>query len=188
MHEENAMELDQLREEYDLARGYTQRLYQDVPEADVLWRPEVNSSSMGWHLGHQAAVNHYMIRNLLDAEVSLNPAFDALFDSANPEANRGDLPPLADIIAYRDTIAERTHARIASILKGERAAAAQLAHVLGPILLGIIHHEYQHDCWIGEMRAMLGHGAPPDVLSSRVQQVDGYWVLPLSSTTPSPSR
>jgi len=174
------MELDQLREEYDLARGYTQRLYQDLPEADVLWRPEVNSSAIGWHLGHQAAVNHYLIRNLLDAEVSLNPAFDALFDSATPEANRGDLPPLADIVTYRDRIAERTHARIESILKGERSAAEQLAHVLGPILLGLIHHEYQHDCWIGEMRATLGHGAPPDVRSRRVQQVDGYWVLPLT--------
>ncbi len=174
------MDLDELREEYDLARGYTQRLYEDLPEADVLWRPEVNSSGMGWHLGHQAVVNHFMIRNLLDAEISLNPALDALFDSANPEANRGDLPPLADIVAYRNTIAERTHTRIESILKGERSASKQLAHVLGPILLGIIHHEYQHDCWIGEMRATLGHGAPPDVLSKRAQQVDGYWVLPLT--------
>jgi hypothetical protein len=180
MGEESAMELDRLREEYDLARGYTQRLYQDLPEPDVLWRPRTNSSAIGWHLGHQAAVNHYMIRNLLDAEVSLNAAFDALFDAANPEAKRGDLPPLADIVTYRDTIADRTHARIESILKGERSAAVQLAHVLGPILLGLIHHEYQHDCWIGEMRATLGHGAPPDVLSRRVQQVDGYWVLPLT--------
>jgi hypothetical protein len=174
------MDLDHLRQEYDLARGYTQRLYQDLPESEVLWRPNANSSGIGWHLGHQAAVNHYMIRNLLDAEVSLNPAFDKLFDSANPEVNRGDLPPLADLVAYRDTIAARTHARIESILKGERSASAQLAHVLGPILLGLIHHEYQHDCWIGEMRLALGHRGLPDVLSKRVRQVDGYWVLPLS--------
>lgn len=174
------MDLDQLREEYDLARGYTQRLYEGLPEAEVLWRPAVNSSGIGWHLGHQAVVNHFMIRNLLDAEISLNPAFDALFDAANPEANRGDLPPLVDIVAYRNAIAERTHTRIDAILKGERSASKQLAHVLGPILLGIIHHEYQHDCWIGEMRATLGHGGPPEVLSKRVQQVDGYWVLPLT--------
>ncbi len=174
------MDLDMLREEYDLARGYTRRLYEDMPESQVLWRPEVNSSGIGWHLGHQGAVNHYMIRNLLDAEVSLNTAFDTLFDSANPEANRGDLPPLAEIVAYRDTIAERTHVRIESIRKGERSASAQLAHVLGPILLGMIHHEYQHDCWIGEMRESLGHGVPPPVLSKRVMSVDGYWVLPLA--------
>lgn len=174
------MDLEMLRDEYDLARRYTQSLYDGLPEADVLWRPEVKSSGIGWHLGHQAAVNHYMIRNLLDAEVSLNAAFDALFDSANPEEKRGTLPALVEITAYRDTVAERTHARIEAILTGERSAARQLAHVLGPILLSIIHHEYQHDCWIGEMRTMLGHGDLPEILSTRVQQMDGYWVLPLA--------
>ena len=173
------MDLAMLRDEYDLARRYTQSLYDGLPEADVLWRPEVQSSGIGWHLGHQAAVNHYMIRNLLDAEASLNPVFDALFDSANPEEERGALPSLAAIIAYRDTVAERTHARIEAIRAGERSAARQLAHVLGPILLSVIHHEYQHDCWIGEMRTMLGHGDLPAVLSTQVQLVDGYWVLPL---------
>ncbi len=174
------MDLEMLRDEYDLARRYTQSLYDGLPEADVLWRPEVKSSGIGWHLGHQAAVNHYMIRNLLDAEGSLNAAFDALFDSANPEEKRGTLPALAEITAYRDTVAERTHARIEAILTGERSAARQLVHVLGPILLSIIHHEYQHDCWIGEMRTMLGHGDLPEILSTRVQQMDGYWVLPLA--------
>jgi hypothetical protein len=174
------MDLEMLRDEYDLARHYTQSLYDGLPEANVLWRPAIQSSGIGWHLGHQAAVNHYMIRNLLDAEVSLNPAFDALFDSANPEEKRGELPTLAEIIAYRNTVAERTHARIEGILTGARAAARQLAHVLGPILLSIIHHEYQHDCWIGEMRTRLGHGDLPAVPSTRVQQLDGYWVLPLT--------
>ena len=104
------MDLATLREEYDLALRYTRGLYEDLPEADVQWRPIEKSSAIAWHLGHQAAVNHFLLRNLFDAEPSIEPHYDALFDAANPEENRGDLPSLADIVAYRGTVAARTHA------------------------------------------------------------------------------
>ena len=81
------MELVTLREEYDLARRYTRSLYEDLPEPDVQWRPKPKSSAIAWHLGHQAAVNHFLLRNLFDAEPSIEPRFDALFDAANPEEN-----------------------------------------------------------------------------------------------------
>ena len=174
------MDLTQLRDEYELARRYTQCLYDDLSDVDIHWRPDKNSSGIGWHLGHQGAVNHYLMRNLLDAEVSLNPDFDALFDSANPETNRGTLPPLAEIVAYRDAIANGTYTRIDAIMSGKRSANQQLAHVLGPILLSVIHHEYQHSQWIGEMRTRLGYSIPDRVVSQRAVQVDGYWVLPLA--------
>jgi hypothetical protein len=45
------MNLEMLRDEYDLARRYTQSLYADLPEADVYWRPAPKSSGIGWHLG-----------------------------------------------------------------------------------------------------------------------------------------
>ena len=173
------MDLAMLREEYELARRYTQSLYDDLSDAEAHWRPQENSSGIGWHLGHQGAVNHYLMRNLLDAEASLNPDFDALFDSANPESNRGALPPLADIVAYRDAIADRTYAGIDAIINGKRSPGQQLAHVLGPVLIGLIHHEYQHDQWIGEMRTRLGYEVPDRVISQRAKQLEGYWVLPL---------
>ena len=64
------MTLEMLRDEYDLARRYTQRLYADLPEADVYWRPAPKSSGIGWHLGLQAAISHFLVRHLLAAEPS----------------------------------------------------------------------------------------------------------------------
>jgi DinB superfamily len=171
------MELAILREEYDLARRYTQSLYADLDEAEVQWRPAPKSSGIAWHLGHQAAVNHFLLRNLLAAEPSLNAQFDALFDAANPEENRGALPPLAEILAYREAVAHRTHGHLDALLTGGRPAAQQMAYVIGPLLVSLINHEYQHDCWVREMRALLGRTQSDTVWSRRVQQVDGYWVL-----------
>ena len=166
-----------LLEEYDLARAYTDGLYRDLPDEHVIWRPEPDSSAIGWHLGHQGVVNHFMIRNLLAAEASLNPDLDRLFDSANPERDRGDLPPIPAIAAYRDTIADRTHSMVDNIVSGRVGAPEQLATVATGALRAIVHHEYQHDCWIGEMRSTLGHQAVPPPGSTRVTEIDGYWVL-----------
>lgn len=172
------MDLVTLREEYDLARLYTQCLYEDLSEPDVQWRPKPKSSAIAWHLGHQAAVNHFLLRNLFDAEPSINPRFDALFDAANPEENRGSLPPLADIVAYREAAAARTHARLEELRSGQRVAPSQALHTLRTLLMNLINHEYQHDCWIGEMRQALGHSVPAAAPSQRARLVDGYWMLP----------
>jgi len=178
------MDLNSLRDEYDLARRYTQALVEDLSEADVQWRPSTQSSSIAWHLGHQAATAHFVLRNLINAEASLNPAYDALFDSASPVASRDQTPPLADIVAYREAIAARAHAHMASALDGggqvAHDAAQQVADILGPILVSLINHEYQHDCWINEMRAALGRPTLDDALSTRVRKVDGYWGLRLA--------
>ena len=171
------MDLNILRNEYDLSRRYTQSLYADLSAADIHWRPAPKSSAIGWHLGHQAAVNHYMIRNLLDAEASLDPQLDVLFDSATPEEKRGELPSLAVIVDYRDAIAQRTYAHIDAILAGQRQATPQLLQAGAPILAAIINHEYQHACWIREMRAALGHDTADSVFSTQVVQLSGYWVL-----------
>ncbi|HEY7494000.1 MAG TPA: DinB family protein [Candidatus Tectomicrobia bacterium] len=167
-----------LRDEYDQARRYTQSLYADLPEADVQWRPAPKSSGIGWHLGHQAAVNHFLLRNLLAAEPSLNPQFDALFDAATPEEQRGQLPPLSAIVAYREAVAHRTHAHIDALLAGTRPAAQQATYAMGPLLVSLINHEYQHDCWVREVRTLLGRNTPDTVFSRRVRQADEYWVLP----------
>src|SRR5215510_6554410 len=182
--EGRVMNLEMLRDEYDLARRYTQSLYADLPEADVYWRPAPKSSGIGWHLGHQAAINHFLVRNVLAAEPSCNPQFDALFDAATPEEQRGTLPPLHAILTYREAIAHRTHAHIEALLTGTRPAAQQATYALGPLLVSLINHEYQHDCWVREMRALLGRDTPDRVFSRRVRQMDGYWVLPWGELPP----
>lgn len=171
------MDLVTLCHEYDLARLYTQSLYEDLLELDVQWRPKPKSSAIAWHLGHQAAVNHFLLRNLFDAEPSIEPRFDALFDAATPEENRGDLPSLADIVAYREAVAARTHARLEELQSGQRAAPSQASHTLRTLLINLINHEYQHDCWIGEMRRTRGYSVPASVPSQRARQVDGFWML-----------
>jgi hypothetical protein len=84
---------------------------------------------------------------------------------------------VAEILDYRDTIAARTRAIVERIATGGVSAPAQLTVVATTLLVGVINHEYQHDCWIGEMRAMLGCSASPDAMSTRVTTIEGYLVL-----------
>ena len=98
--------LAQLLVDYDRARAYTRDLWSDLSEDEVRWRPHANSSVIGWHLGDQPAVAHFMVRNLTAAEASLAAELDALMDAATGEPDRGDLPTLDRIVDYRDAVAE----------------------------------------------------------------------------------
>lgn len=71
-------ELQELLREYDRARAYTDELWKDLTPDEVTWRPHESSSAIGWHLGHQAHVAHFMIRNLTAAEPSPDPESDRL--------------------------------------------------------------------------------------------------------------
>jgi uncharacterized damage-inducible protein DinB len=171
--------------EYDRARAYTDQLWRDLSAEEVRWRPNDNSSAIGWHLGHQAHVAHFMVRNLTAAEPSPDPALDRLMDSANPEPARGELPGLDRLAAFRKTVAERVHARMADIDQGRVGAPAQLRIISQHLLTALINHEYQHDRWIGEVRARdLGHALPGDPASDRLTQVDGYTMICSALSTP----
>ncbi|WP_329145018.1 DinB family protein [Streptomyces sp. NBC_01456] len=171
-------EVAALLREYDRARAYTDELWKDLSPDEVTWRPSENSSAIGWHLGHQAHVAHFMIRNLTAAEPSPDPELDLLMDSAQPEKFRGALPTVERLTAFRDTVAERVHARMNDIAAGRVAAAAQLTVVATHLLVVLINHEYQHDQWIGEVRGSdLGHALPADPDTGQVSRLDGYLVL-----------
>ena len=171
-------ELQSLLHEYDRARAYTDELWKDLSPDEVTWRPHENSSAIGWHLGHQAHVAHFMIRNLTAAEPSPDPELDALMDSAQPEKFRGVLPTVRRLTEFRDTVAERVHARIGDIAVGKVSAPTQLTIVATYLVTALVNHEYQHDQWISEVRAEnLGHTLPPDPESDRLGRVDGYLVL-----------
>lgn len=103
--------------EFDRALAYTTDLQVGLTPEQIAWRPEAESSGIGWHLGHQGAVAHYMLRNLTAAEPSIDADIDALMDSATPERHRGDLPSLDRIREYRSVVAERIHYRIGQITK-----------------------------------------------------------------------
>ncbi|MEU6657701.1 DinB family protein [Streptomyces sp. NPDC046821] len=171
-------DLTGLLHEYDRARAYTDDLWRDLTPDEVIWRPNEDSSAIGWHLGHQAHVAHFMVRNLTAAEPSPDPELDAVMDSANPEKFRGALPTVDRLATFRDTVAERVHARIGDIAAGRVGAPNQLAIVATHLLTALINHEYQHDQWIGEVRAEnLGHALPSDPASDLLSRVDGYLVL-----------
>src|SRR5690349_7209660 len=171
-------ELHALLREYDRARAYTDDLWKDLSPDEITWRPHEDSSAIGWHLGHQAHVAHFMIRNLTAAEPSPDPELDALMDSARPERLRGTLPTIERLTAFRTTVAERVHARMTAIAGGRVSAPAQLTVVAIPLLTALVNHEYQHDQWIGEVRSeSLGHPLPPDPQSDQVARLDGYLVL-----------
>ena len=167
-----------LLREYDRARAYTDQLWKDLTPDEVTWRPNENSSAIGWHLGHQAHVAHFMIRNLTAAEPSPDPELDGLMDSANPEQFRGALPTVQRLATFRDTVAERVHARVGAIAAGEVGAPTQMTIVATHLLTALTNHEYQHDQWISEVRAHdLGHALPADPESDMLRRLDGYLVV-----------
>ncbi|HSL73235.1 MAG TPA: DinB family protein [Ilumatobacteraceae bacterium] len=171
-------ELDGLVDELRRAWAYTDSLWLDLSDDEVRWRPSAQSSAIGWHLGHQAAVAHFTVRNLLAAEASLDPELDALMDSVTPEPDRGDLPDRARLARYRGAVAERVLARVDEVRTGAVGAPAQLRVVANGVVRALVNHEYQHAQWIGEVRARdLGHSLPPRPSSPLLTSIDGYLVL-----------
>lgn len=170
--------LDVLVDELRRAWAYTDSLWLDLDESQVRWRPTEHSSAIGWHLGHQAAVAHFMVRNLLAAEPSPDPELDSLMDSATPEPARGGLPDRERLGRYRAAVADRVIVRIDAIRLGEVGAPAQLSVVAGGLVRALVNHEYQHDQWIAEVRSGdLGATAPPVPTSPSLTTIDGYTVL-----------
>lgn len=173
-----AASLQDLLAEYDRAISYTDSLWKDLTAAEVTWRESDNASAIGWHLGHQAAVAHFMVRNLTAAEPSPDPELDGLMDSATAEADRGNLPDLTRLGDYRDAIAERVHFHIANIDDGNVGAPGQLRVIAGTLVTAVVNHEYQHSKWIGEVRADVHHKSMPELPSSDLlSELDGYLLL-----------
>jgi hypothetical protein len=171
-------DLDELLDEYDRACTYTDTLWQDLSDEEIRWRPRPDFSPIGWHLGHQAAVAHFMVRNLIAAEPSPDPDLDQMMDSANPETRRGDLPAAARIGGYRAGVKERVHLRLLDVDQGRVGAPDQLRVVGQHVLVALINHEYQHDQWISEVRHLeLGHDLPLRPASRRLTEIDGYPVV-----------
>ena len=173
-----AAEIAELLTEFDRATAYTESLWADLTVEEVHWRPRAESSAIGWHLGHQAAVLHYMVRNLTAAEPPIDADLDRLMDSATPEPDRGDLPDLARLRSYRTIAAERLHVRMNDIASGRVGAPTQLGRVATGLIIAVTNHEYQHSQWIGEVRSDdLGHSLPPRPTSDRLVEVQGYLMI-----------
>lgn len=171
------LDLTELRRELTLARRHSESLIEPLDPEQVTWRPHRDSSAIGWHLGHQAAVAHYLVRNLTAADPSVDPSLDALFDSATPEPARGELPPLDELLAYRHEIAARVDATIGRIVDGDVGAPAQLAQVAAIVVRALVNHEYQHAAWIAEVRAGLTDVPAPTPHPTNLVEIDGYWLL-----------
>jgi DinB superfamily len=170
-------DLRALLKDYEDALSYTDLLWRDLSNDDVTWRPNERSSAIGWHLGHQAAVAHFMVRNLTAAERSPDAELEGIMDSATEEKDRGHLPDLERLAAYRSAVSERVCCRIGDIERGNVGAPAHQHFIAINLLVAVINHEYQHDRWISEVRAHLGHALPPTPLSPRLTTTDGYLLL-----------
>ncbi|MFK7920071.1 MAG: DinB family protein [Ilumatobacter sp.] len=168
----------QLLGEYERALDHTDRLWRDLTVEEVQWRPHEESSAIGWHLGHQAAVSHFMVRNLTAAEPSPDSELDVLMDGATAERDRGELPSLERLDTYRSAVADRLRFRIGNIASGDVGAPAQLDIIARTLLVAVVNHEYQHAQWIGEVRQRdLGHDRPDHPTSPLLREVDGYCIL-----------
>ncbi len=171
----NSPSLASLLHEYATAVSYTDDLWRDLTVDEVHWRPVPDSSAIGWHLGHQAAVAHYMVRNLTAAEPSPDGELDSLMDGATEERQRGDLPGLERIGDYRSAVAERVRFRVGNIDAGDVGAPIQLRRIAENMMTAIVNHEYQHAKWIGETRSQqFGHAMPDLPTSEYLSVVEGY--------------
>ena len=170
--------LPELLAEYERALGYTNDLWVDLTQEEVHWRPDEDASAIGWHLGHQPAVAHFMVRNLTAAEPPIDPVLDRLMDSATATPLRGDLPDLHRIATYRSEVADRVRFRVGNINDGNVGAPVQLRIIATTMLVAIINHEYQHSKWIGEVReGQFGRALPDSPVSDLLTEVDGYLIL-----------
>lgn len=168
----------ELLDEYERALAYTDSLWNDLGEDEVFWRPRPDSSAIGWHLGHQAAVSHFMVRNLTAAEPMLDAELDRLMDASTAERDRGDLPSLDRLRDYRERSATRLRVRMRAIERGDVGAPDQLAHVAVGLITSVVNHEYQHSTWIGEVRSRdLGHDLPEPPDSALLTVIDGYPII-----------
>lgn len=170
--------LRDLLRELDRAHAYTEDLRDGLTPDQIAWRPGPESSGIGWHLGHQSAVAHYMLRNLTAAEPCIDAELEALADSATPESDRGQFPVLDRILDHRAHVAERIHYRIGQIDDGAVGAPNQLRLIAANLLVAIINHEYQHSTWINELRTDTFELDPPPLPTSPwLHVIDGYVML-----------
>lgn len=170
--------IPRLLDEYERALEHTASLWTDLTPDEVHWRPHADFSAIGWHLGHQAAVAHFMVRNLTAAEPSPDPELDVLMDGATAEPDRGELPTIERLSAYRDAVADRVRFRIGNIADGDVGAPSQLDVIARTLLVAVVNHEYQHSQWIGEVRSRdLGHAPVTHPTSPLLTEIDGYCVL-----------
>ena len=170
--------LAELLDEYERSLQYTADLVTDLTTDEVHWRAGDEASAIGWHLGHQAAVAHFMVRNLTAAEPPIDAELDALMDSATPEVDRGELPAVSRIIDYRDAVAERVRFRIGNIESGNVGAPVQLRVIASGLMTAVINHEYQHSKWIGEVRSEVHNkDLPATPASPFLVELDGYCVV-----------
>ena len=166
-----------LRDELGTARAHSLTLVSSLTADEVGWRPHAASSAIGWHLGHQAAVGHYLVRNLTAAEPPVSVELDRLFDSATPEPDRGHLPPLDEILDYRSQVEARTDVTLDRIAAGDVGAPFQLAVIAEGLIRALVNHEYQHATWIAEVRARFTDAPVPTPASTRLETIEGYPVL-----------
>jgi hypothetical protein len=170
--------IPELLVEYDRALAYTDDLWRDLRPEEVVWRPHDESSAIGWHLGHQATVAHFMVRNLTAAEPSPDADLEPLMDSATPQSIRGALPELRRLAEFRTAVAERVHLRTQNIADRAVSAPVQMQLVASTLLIAVINHEYQHSQWISEVRSRdLGHDLPARPTSDALCELDGYLVV-----------
>lgn len=170
--------ITELLTEYDRALSWTDSLWRDLKDAEVRWRPDDDASAIGWHLGHQPTVAHFMVRNLIAAEPRLDADLEYLTDSATPTQERGQLPDAEQIGNFRTSVIGRIKTRLVDVAGRTNEAPSQMAMVGQTLLTAVINHEYQHSTWIGEVRSLqLGHRLPDTPESALLSILDGYPVV-----------
>ncbi len=131
--EARSLEIARLMEQ---TRAETMRLFALVPdEADLRRPPAPGFRPILWHRGHLGAYEAYWLLQKSKGDASPSDRFESIFDPIKtPREDASNLPPLAEIDAYLDTI----RARSLDYLSTPAGAADWYTFHL------VLEHELQH--------------------------------------------
>ncbi len=130
-----------LRARFLESRRQTLGLFADVSEADFRRQAHPDFSPVGWHLGHIGVTEEYWVLQRCEGQGCLSEDYERFFSpTENPKTNRIHLPNRSDILAYLDTVREKTLAVLDRTDFPQSHSLLQQARIFHMLL----QHEAQH--------------------------------------------
>lgn len=144
---------DEMRAALQTCRAGTLALFRDVDETEFRGQAHGGFSPLGWHLGHIVHVEALFLAKRGGVGPLPRPQFATLFDvgGIKDKAERGKLPPIAEVLAYATEVRDVTLAR----LKDAEFSAAE-----EPLWHFVLQHEAQHAEIISFLRQLRNGCAP----------------------------
>jgi uncharacterized damage-inducible protein DinB len=155
--------------EIRLAREYTLRLIDGLPESDWFRMPSAGVSHIGWQLGHLAMAQYRLVLDRLrgerpeDAELIAPELLVKFGKGSTPEVDASGYPSPQEILAVLGRVYAQSERELATFPDVDLDSPPLKPHPLFNTKLGSLfwccRHEMLHAGQIGLLRRQLGHAA-----------------------------